>query len=72
MHKSIERLKGYDIFTRRSFYPSLAKVLPYLEPIEMPVTDEIAKKVLCLPLYYDLTVEEVDLICRLLLRAQNN
>ena len=72
MHKSIERLKGHEIFTRRYFYPSLAKVLPYLEPVEMPVTENIAKKVLCLPLYYDLTVEEVDLICRLLLRTQNN
>ena len=72
MLKSIEILKSYEIFARRYFYPSLAKVLPYLEPTEMPVTDEIAKKVLCLPLYYDLTVEEVDLICRLLLRTQNN
>ena len=72
MHECIERLKGHEIFTRRYFYPSLAKVLPYLKPVEMPVTDNIAKKVLCLPLYYDLTVEEVDLICRLLLRAQNN
>jgi len=25
-----------------------------------------------LPLYYDLTPEEVDLICRLMLRIQNN
>lgn len=72
MHKCIERLKGSEIFTRRYFYPSLAKVLPYLEPTEMPITDDISKKVLCLPLYYDLTIEEIDLICRLLLRAQNN
>ncbi len=72
MHKCIERLKGSEIFTRRYFYPSLAKVLPYLEPTEMPITDDIAKRVLCIPLYYDLTVEEVDLISRLLLRIQNN
>lgn len=72
MHKCIKRLKGAEIFTRRYFYPSLAKVLPYLEPTEMPITDDIAKRVLCLPLYYDLTIEEVDLICRLLLRVQNN
>lgn len=72
MHKSIEILRGYEIFTRRYFYPSLAKVLPYLKPVEMPITDMIAKKVLCLPLYYDLSIEEVELICRLLLRIQNN
>lgn len=72
MHKCIRRLEASEIFTRRYFYPSLAKVLPYLEPVEMAVTDDIAKRVLCIPLYYDLTVEEVDLICRLLLRTQNN
>lgn len=72
MHKCIAMLQGHEIFTRRYFYPSLAKVLPYLKPTEMPITDDISKRVLCLPLYYDLTIEEVDLICRLLLRAQNN
>ncbi len=72
MLKSMAYLKLHDIFTRRYFYPSLAKVLPYLEPKEMPITDEIAKKVLCLPLYNDLTLAEVELIGRLLLRVQNN
>ncbi|WP_409415521.1 DegT/DnrJ/EryC1/StrS family aminotransferase [Flavobacterium sp. PS2] len=61
-----------EIFTRRYFYPSLASALPYLEPKYFAVTDTISKRVLCLPLYYDLTVEEVDLICRLILRVQNN
>lgn len=70
--QAMEYLRGHEIFTRRYFYPSLAKALPYLHPKEMPVTDELAKKVLCLPLYYDLTVEELDMICRLLLRVQNN
>ncbi len=72
MLKSITILNGYEIFTRRYFYPSLAKVLPYLEPTEMPITDLIAKRVLCLPLFYDLSIEEVKLICRILLRIQNN
>ena len=66
------RLDGNEIFTRRYFYPSLASALPYLEPQSLPVTDDISKRVLCLPLYYDLTVEEVDLISRLMLRVQNN
>lgn len=67
-----EILKGKEIFARRYFYPSLAKVLPYLSPKDMPVTDDIAKRVLCLPLYYDLSLEEVDMICRIILRVQNN
>ncbi|GAA6764498.1 DegT/DnrJ/EryC1/StrS family aminotransferase [Flavobacterium johnsoniae] len=61
-----------EIFTRRYFYPSLANTLPYLEPKNFTITDSVSKRVLCLPLYYDLTLEEVDLICRLALRAQNN
>ena len=61
-----------EIGTRRYFYPSLASALPYLEPSDMPIADSIAKRVLCLPMYYDLTIEEVDHICRLLLRTQNN
>jgi dTDP-4-amino-4,6-dideoxygalactose transaminase len=61
-----------EIFTRRYFYPSLANSLPYLDPKDCRVTDTVSKRVLCLPLYYDLTVEEIDLICRIILRVQNN
>lgn len=70
--KCFNELKANEVFARRYFYPSLAKTLPYLPSVEMPVTDDIAKRVLCLPLYYDLSEEEIDLICRLILRAQNN
>ena len=72
MLKCIDRLKTSEIFTRRYFYPSLANALPYLQPQDFEVTDAISKRVLCLPLYFDLTLEEVELICRLLLRIQNN
>lgn len=72
MLKCLNRLKGSEIFTRRYFYPSLATTLPYLEPKKLKITDDISKRVVCLPLYYDLTFEEVDLICRLILRVQNN
>lgn len=65
-------LDRHEVFTRRYFYPSLSTALPYVVQTEMPITDNIAKRVLCLPLYYDLTNEEVELICRLMLRTQNN
>lgn len=67
-----ETLDTCEIFTRRYFYPSLAQALPYLSPKQMLITDDIAKRVLCLPMYYDLTVEEIKYICRLILRIQNN
>jgi degT/dnrJ/eryC1/strS family aminotransferase len=67
-----EYLDMNEIFTRRYFYPSLASALPYLPKLELPITEDISKRVLCLPLYYDLTIEEVDMICRMMLRIQNN
>lgn len=70
--KCKEVLQLNEIGTRRYFYPSLAAALPYLAPIEMSITDNMSKRVLCLPMFYDLTLEEVDHICRLLLRTQNN
>lgn len=66
------KLDSNEIFTRRYFYPSLASTLPYLEKKHLEITDDVAKRVLCLPLYYDLTEEEVTMIARLMLRTQNN
>jgi len=64
-------LEKNNIQTRRYFYPSLASALPYLEKTAMPVADDVAKRILCLPLYYDLTFEEVDLVCRMILAIQS-
>ncbi len=72
LHKCIHDLKANEIFVRRYFYPSLSNVLPYLESVSMPITEDVSRRVMCLPLFSDLTIEEVDLICRLLLRIQNN
>lgn len=66
------KLDANEIFTRRYFYPSLASSLPYLPVQNIEVTDEVSKRVLCLPLYFDLTKEEIDLMARLMLRVQNN
>jgi len=69
--RSVEKLNAQWIFPRRYFYPSLSS-LPYVKPQQTPITDDISKRILCLPLYYDLSFEEVDLISRILLRVQNN
>lgn len=69
--ESIEELRRNDISGRRYFYPSLATSLPYLEDSPLEVVDTISKRIFCLPLYHDLTFDEVDFICSLLLKAQN-
>lgn len=63
--KCVKKLNRSEIYPRRYFYPSLDQ-LPYVHSKPVPVTESISKRVLCLPLYYELSFEEVDLICRLI------
>lgn len=68
--KVLARLEKANIFCRRYFYPSLS-TLNYVESLPTPISDDIASRILCLPLYHTLSESEVDMICRLLLRVQN-
>lgn len=67
-----QELDKNEIFTRRYFYPSLASSLPYIEKEILQIAEDSSKRVLCLPLYHDLEIEEIDLIARIMLRIQNN
>jgi dTDP-4-amino-4,6-dideoxygalactose transaminase len=58
-------LEEKQVYTRRYFYPSLNK-LDYLQPSDNPVSDDIAGRILCLPIYHDLKKEEVELICEVI------
>ena len=69
--KAVSTLNAHWIYPRRYFYPTLNK-LNYVEGQPCPVCEDISPRVLCLPLYHDLTDEEISFICRLLLRSQNN
>jgi dTDP-4-amino-4,6-dideoxygalactose transaminase len=51
-------LNAEQIFPRRYFYPSLNKI-PYVDGAPMPVSESIASRVLCLPLYAGLEEEDV-------------
>lgn len=62
---TVNVLNENNIFPRRYFYPSLAN-LPYVKKKKLVNTDDICCRILCLPLYHDLTIEEVDLICQLI------
>ncbi len=59
-------LNQEQIFPRRYFYPSLNTV-PYLkkqQPCE--ISEDIAKKVLCLPLFYELELSEIEKITHII------
>lgn len=67
---SMKALEINGISTRRYFYPSLS-ALDYTSGIT-PIADSIASRILCLPMYHDLTREEQGMVARILLRVQNN
>jgi dTDP-4-amino-4,6-dideoxygalactose transaminase len=58
-------LEEKEIFTRRYFYPSL-NTLHYIENQPTPVSEDIASRILCLPLYYDLTESQQVEICAII------
>jgi dTDP-4-amino-4,6-dideoxygalactose transaminase len=62
---AINLLDKEEIFARRYFYPSL-NTLPYVEEIQMQVSEDIAPRTLCLPLYDSLDENSVKRISSLL------
>lgn len=64
----LEALKNNGIFCRRYFYPLLSK-LEYVVPQELPHAESAASRVLCLPLFYQISSAEIDLTCRIILRT---
>jgi dTDP-4-amino-4,6-dideoxygalactose transaminase len=65
----VETLTFHSIFPRRYFYPSLSSLRYLNREFHTPVCDDIAPRVLCLPLYHSLSLEEIDMICRLISRS---
>lgn len=61
-----ERLKEQDILARKYFYPAINTFACYRDKYyasETPVAQYIAERVLTLPLYADLSLDDVDRIC---------
>lgn len=62
-----QRLEENKIFPRRYFYPSL-NTLPYLpDKFDCPVSEDISKRVLCLPMYYQIEERDIERICETLI-----
>lgn len=56
-----QALNDEQIFPRRYFYPSLNTV-QYLNGEKMPISEDISKRIACLPLYSELSVNTVEKI----------
>lgn len=60
--KVLAALNAEEIYPRRYFYPSINtfnRLFPY---VSMPVSEDIASRILCLPHYYNLEMTDVDRI----------
>jgi dTDP-4-amino-4,6-dideoxygalactose transaminase len=64
-----ERLKGYNVFARRYFYPLLTECSLYRDARrggDLPVARRTAQQILTLPIYHDLSLDSVHRICDML------
>ncbi len=66
-----ERLKGYNVYSRKYFYPLCSdypcyKYLPSSNPGNLPVAKKVVSEVLCLPLYGNLDISKVEGICEII------
>jgi len=65
------RLKQYNVFARKYFYPLCSdytcyKLLPSSHPDNLPVARRIVQEVLCLPFYGNLELSSAEKICEII------
>ena len=68
-----ELLKENNVLTRMYFYPLTNTLDCYSKNYDVektPVALNISKRVLALPLYSDLSLEDVDRICKIIISAR--
>lgn len=65
-----DRLRAHNIYARKYFYPLTSSFACYkgrFDPEDTPVAKHVSERVLTLPLYADLAIEDVDRICDVIL-----
>lgn len=65
---AIAALNAAEIYPRRYFYPSLS-TLSYVYGQKAPLAESISARVLCLPLYHDISESIIERICGLIKKA---
>ena len=68
----VELLKNHNIFARKYFYPATNEFscYKYLGKSTTPIAHEYSKNILCLPMFADLTVEDVNRIANILINKK--
>jgi dTDP-4-amino-4,6-dideoxygalactose transaminase len=63
-------LNSNSILPRRYFYPSLSE-LSYTNKSYVPISQDISSRILCLPLFYRLPIESIELISDMVLKINS-
>ena len=61
-------LEKHQIYPRRYFYPSL-DTLDYIQKQDAPIANNVASRILCLPMSYHYSEEDLEMVCRIVLRT---
>jgi dTDP-4-amino-4,6-dideoxygalactose transaminase len=64
-----EKLEENSVFTRRYFYPSLNTLTYFGDHNQCPKSEKISTQILCLPNYFELTEQEIEMIDGLIISA---
>lgn len=64
-------LNTENIYPRRYFYPSVNTYTNILEYQTTPVSEDVAKRILCLSLYHILSVDEINMIINIIVKNYN-
>jgi len=66
-----EKLKTHNIYGRRYFYPLITHFSPYrsldsAKPENLPVAEQVSNEVICLPIYSELDLNDVEKISNII------
>jgi dTDP-4-amino-4,6-dideoxygalactose transaminase len=70
-----EKMKEYNVYARRYFYPLVCDYACYQSiSVKDPLTvaRKAAERILTLPIYYDLSLEDVEKICDIVIEISSN
>jgi len=62
--KTMNKLAEEKIFCRRYFYPSL-NTMPFIDYQPCTVAEDVSKRVMCLPMYYEMNTSDISNICQI-------
>jgi len=60
--ETAKKMNANNIFPRRYFYPSVNTYTKIIEYQPVPISECLSKRILCLPLYWSLKMDEIEKI----------